>query len=109
VTQRTGHLIYYTCIYGPHFVDELDAVKRDSDGKLLCPVHLKPLVKRTGLIGTGVSKLTEPQKGRMISQIAFTWNVDGTVATMVYYDGNMPIFTLTFTYVAGNVTNIVRS
>lgn len=112
MAQRAGQIIYYTCIpigYGPHFVNELDAVKRESDGKLLCPVHLKALIRRTALIGAGVSRLTEPQKGRTVSHIDFTWNADGTVATMMFYDGVMPIFTLTFTYVAGNVTNIVRT
>ena len=54
--------------------------------------------------------LTDPPTGTVVGQIGFTWNADQTVATMLYRDGGgILLFTLTFTYVAGNVTNIVRT
>ena len=46
------HLAYYHCSFGQHYVNEFDAVKREAGGKLLCPIHLKPLTGKTLLIGT---------------------------------------------------------
>lgn len=34
---------FYICNQGPHYVRANQVIKRESDGKRLCPIHLKPL------------------------------------------------------------------
>lgn len=46
------HVVYYYCRFKDHWVDEFDAVRYEAGGKLYCPDHLKPLAKKTQLIGT---------------------------------------------------------
>lgn len=49
-------------------------------------------------IHSALMSLTSPPPGRKISKLAFTWNADGTLATLTAYDGSEAIFTLTFTW-----------
>jgi len=44
-----------------------------------------------------------PPPGRRITKLAFTWNVDGTLASLRAYDGDEAIFTLTFTWDASGI------
>jgi hypothetical protein len=39
-----------------------------------------------------------PPPGKKITKLAFTWNADGTLATLKAYDGADLLFTLTFTW-----------
>jgi len=56
-------------------------------------------------IHSALMSITCPPPGRKISKLAFTWNVDGTLATLTAYDGSEAIFTLTF---AWNVDGTLR-
>lgn len=54
--------------------------------------------------------LTDPASTKKVNEIDFTWNSDGTPATAVYKDSaGATLFTLTFNYVGGNLSSIVRS
>jgi hypothetical protein len=45
-----------------------------------------------------ISSIVSPPTGKKITKNAFTWNTDGTLATLRAYDGNDLLFTLTFTW-----------
>jgi hypothetical protein len=48
--------------------------------------------------------------GKQISKNAFTWNGDGTLATLKAYDGAELLFTLTFSWnVAGTLSEVART
>jgi len=48
--------------------------------------------------------------GKQISKHAFTWNVDGTLATLATYDGAELLFTLSFSWnVDGTLKEVSRS
>jgi hypothetical protein len=49
-------------------------------------------------IHSALMGLTSPQPGRKLTKIGFTWNTDGTVATLSAYDGSVLLFTLTFAW-----------
>ena len=49
-------------------------------------------------IHSALMTIASPPPGRKISKLAFTWNVDGTLATLTAYDGAEAIFTLAFTW-----------
>ena len=42
--------------------------------------------------------LTAPPPGRKLTKLGFTWNPDGTVASLKAYDGADLLFTLAFTW-----------
>lgn len=48
-----------------------------------------------------------PPPGRKITKLAFTWNVDGTLASLKAYDGSDLLFTLAFTWSAENTLSEV--
>jgi hypothetical protein len=51
-----------------------------------------------------------PPPGRKITKLAFTWNVDGTVATLKAYDGADLLFTLAFTWdISGVMKEVART
>lgn len=54
-------------------------------------------------IHSALMNLTAPPPSRKITKLAFTWNVDGTLATLKAYDGVEAVFTLTFTWDAGGM------
>ncbi|MFB3887949.1 MAG: hypothetical protein ACE14S_00535 [Candidatus Bathyarchaeia archaeon] len=56
-------------------------------------------------IHSALSGLMTPESGQKITKLAFTWNVDGSLATMTAYDGANAIFTLCFTW---NVDNSLK-
>lgn len=56
-----------------------------------------------------LSGLTDVTSGHKATKVEFTWNGDGTVNTIKYYDGADLLFTLTFAYSGGNVSSITRS
>jgi hypothetical protein len=61
-------------------------------------------------IHSALMDLTCPPPGRKITKLAFTWNVDGTVATLKAYDGADLLFTLTFTWdVDGTLKEVART
>lgn len=54
--------------------------------------------------------LTNPVTGKKVNQVDFTWNADGSINTIIFKEtGGATLFTLTFSYSAGNVISIVRS
>lgn len=57
-----------------------------------------------------LSELTSVPEGKKITKQAFTWNPDGSLATLKAYDGETLLFTLSFTWDAsGNLTEVARS
>jgi hypothetical protein len=58
-----------------------------------------------------LSQLTSAPSGKKIAKFAFTWNADGTVATIKAYDGDGNLlFTLTFTWNAdGTLSQVART
>jgi hypothetical protein len=56
-----------------------------------------------------LSGLTDATAGHKATKVEFTWNADGTVGTIKYYDGVTLLFTLTFAYSNGNLSSITRS
>ncbi len=60
-------------------------------------------------IHSALMSLTAPPPGRKVTKLAFTWNADATAATVKAYDGADLLFTLTFTYSAGNLQDVTRS
>ncbi len=49
-------------------------------------------------IHSALMSIASPPPGRKITKLAFTWNLNGTIATITAYDGAESIFTLTFTW-----------
>jgi len=45
-----------------------------------------------------IGSLAAAPEGKKITKNAFTWNPDGTLATLKAYDGAELLFTLTFTW-----------
>jgi hypothetical protein len=57
-----------------------------------------------------LSAISSAPTGKKIVKFSFTWNADGTVATIKAYDSSDNLlFTLTFSYSLGNLQDIVRS
>jgi hypothetical protein len=51
-----------------------------------------------------------PPPGRKITKLAFTWNVDGTLATLKAYDETDLLFTLAFTWnLDGSLEEVART
>jgi hypothetical protein len=60
-------------------------------------------------IHSALSSIACAPPGRKITKFAFTWNSDGTLATLRAYDGADLLFTLTFTWNAdGTLQDITR-
>jgi hypothetical protein len=61
-------------------------------------------------IHSALMNITYAPPGRKITKLAFTWNVDGTLATLRAYDGADLLFTLTFTWdVEGTMKEVART
>ena len=61
-------------------------------------------------IHSALMNLTCPPPGRKITKLGFTWNADGTIATLAAFDGEENIFTLTFAWnVDGTLKEAARS
>ena len=59
-------------------------------------------------IHSALMNITSPPPGRRITKLAFTWNVDGTIASLRAYDGADLLFTLTFTW-NGTLSEVART
>ncbi len=61
-------------------------------------------------IHSALRDLMAPPPGKKTTKLAFTWNVDGTLATLAAYDGAELLFTLTFSWNANEtLASITRS
>ncbi|MCW4024926.1 MAG: hypothetical protein NWF01_07830 [Candidatus Bathyarchaeota archaeon] len=60
-------------------------------------------------IHSALSGLEAVPSGHRVTKWAFTWNVDGSLATAVAYEDLAVLFTLTYTWVSGNLQTVVRS
>jgi hypothetical protein len=57
-----------------------------------------------------LSQLTSAPLGKKITKFTFTWNPDGTLQTLKFYDGSELLFTLTFTWNAdGTLVQVERT
>ena len=59
-------------------------------------------------IHSALMDITCPPPGRRITKLAFTWNIDGTPASLKAYDGADLLFTLTFTW-NGTLSEVART
>jgi hypothetical protein len=59
-------------------------------------------------IHSALMDITCPPPGRRITKLAFTWNIDGTLASLKAYDGADLLFTLTFTW-NGTLSEVART
>jgi hypothetical protein len=54
--------------------------------------------------------LTRVQEGKKVTRQEFTWNADGTISTIKFYDVNELLFTLAFNWNAdGTLKEVARS
>jgi len=61
-------------------------------------------------IHSALMNLTAPPPGRKLTKAAFSWNMDGTLATLKAYEGVDLLFTLTFSWnVDGSLKEVSRS
>lgn len=61
-------------------------------------------------IHSALSDLTAPPPGKKITKMAFSWNLDGTVSAIRYYDGVELLFTLSLTWdLSGQLQDITRT
>ncbi len=61
-------------------------------------------------IHSALNGIMAPPTGKRVTKLTFTWNADGTVATLSAYDGEELLFTLAFTWNAnGTLQTVVRS
>jgi len=61
-------------------------------------------------IHSALMDITASPPGKKITKLAFTWNVNGVLATLKAYDGDGLLFTLTFTWNAdGTLKEAARS
>jgi hypothetical protein len=61
-------------------------------------------------IHSALMNLTAPPPGRKLTKAAFSWNMDGTLATLKAYDGVDLLFTLTFNWNGdGSLKEVTRS
>jgi hypothetical protein len=61
-------------------------------------------------IHSALMSLTSPPPGKKLSKLGFTWNSDGTLATLRAYDGEELLFTLSFTWnLEGTLREVART
>ena len=61
-------------------------------------------------IHSALLDIMAPPSGKRITQLAFTWKPNGTLATLKAYDGEELLFTLTFSWNAdGVLQSVTRS
>jgi hypothetical protein len=60
-------------------------------------------------IHSALYSLEAAPPGHRVTKWAFTWNVDGTMATAAAYEGVSLLFTLTYTWTDGNLTSVERA
>jgi hypothetical protein len=61
-------------------------------------------------IHSALMNLAAPPPGRKLTKAAFSWNADGTLATLKAYDGVDLLFTLTFSWnIDGSLKEVART
>jgi hypothetical protein len=60
-------------------------------------------------IHSALSDLTCPPPGEKITKQEFGWNADGSLSTLRAFNGLELLFTLTFTWVGGNLQAVERT
>jgi hypothetical protein len=61
-------------------------------------------------IHSALSGIMAPPSGRKITRLSFSWNPDGTLATLKAYEGDDEIFTLNFAWnVDGTLKEVYRT
>ncbi len=61
-------------------------------------------------IHSALMDLTCPPPGRKLTKLGFTWNQDGTLASLRAYDGADLLFTLAFTWnIEGTLREVART
>lgn len=61
-------------------------------------------------IHSALSQITAPPSGKRITKLAFTWNSDGTLATLKAHEDETLLFILSFTWNAdGTLKEVIRS
>lgn len=61
-------------------------------------------------IHSALSGLMAPPPGKRLTKLAFTWNIDGTLAALKAYDGADLLFTLSFAWnLDGTLREVARS
>lgn len=61
-------------------------------------------------IHSALMDLTCPPSGRKLTKLGFTWNPDGTLHSLLAYDGADLLFTLAFTWNAeGTLREVART
>ena len=61
-------------------------------------------------IHSALMDLTCPPPGRKLTKLGFTWNLDGTLQSLLAYDGADLLFTLAFTWNAeGTLREVART
>jgi hypothetical protein len=61
-------------------------------------------------IHSALLQIAAPPPGKRITKLGFTWNPNGTLASLKYYDGETLLFTLTFSWnPEGTLKEVARS
>jgi len=61
-------------------------------------------------IHSALSNLMAPPPGKKFTKLAFTWNLEGTLATLKAYDNAELLFSLVFTWnLDGTLRDVSRS
>lgn len=61
-------------------------------------------------IHSALSSLTAPSAGQKVTKLEFTWNVDGSLATLEAYDNATLLFTLSFSWnIDGTLKEVSRT
>ena len=61
-------------------------------------------------IHSALMNLTCPPPGKKLTKLGFTWNSDGTLASLKAYDGAELLFTLAFTWnLDGTLREVART
>lgn len=81
----------------------------DGDKHLQTDVQSMPSITGTVSVNDMLRGLTDPTTGHKITKYAFTWNQDGSINTIIAYDGATYLFTLTFAWNSGNLQDVTRS
>ncbi len=81
----------------------------DPDRHLQADVVSLPTVTGVVSVNDLLSGFSSPPAGKAINKWAFSWNADGSIATLKAYQDSELLFTLTCSYDAGVLQNITRS
>ena len=61
-------------------------------------------------IHNALMTLTCPPPGKKLTKLGFTWNSDGTLASLIAYEGAELLFTLSFTWsLGGTLREVART